>query len=189
MTPGTLWLVSPSYFDTEAYRRLQERVLATLDAQPRPVAERVRFVVADDTGGLDLELAALARERDDTILVTPPFNLGHQRALVFALRNLSQRMRGGDLVVTLDADGEDRPEDLPRLLAPLLDSAEHGREIVVAQRTQRRETLPFKGLYLVFLTIFRGLTGTTMRSGNFAAYSGRTGRTILRHPYFDLCYS
>jgi len=189
MTPGTLWLVSPSYFDAEAYRRLQERVLATLDAQPRPVAERVRFVVADDTGGLDLELAALARERDDTILVTPPFNLGHQRALVFALRNLSQRMRGGDLVVTLDADGEDRPEDLPRLLAPLLDSAEHGREIVVAQRTQRRETLPFKGLYLVFLTIFRGLTGTTMRSGNFAAYSGRTGRTILRHPYFDLCYS
>jgi hypothetical protein len=44
-------------------------------------------------------------------------------------------------------------------------------------------------LYRLFRIFFRALTGTVVRTGNFAAYRGWTARHVLRHPYFDLCYS
>lgn len=51
-----------------------------------------------------------------------PFNLGHQDATVYGLRRLASQIAESDLVVTMDSGGEDRPEDVPRLLAPLLAS-------------------------------------------------------------------
>jgi hypothetical protein len=122
-------------------------------------------------------------------LIVPPFNLGHQRAIVYGLRKILPDVNESDLIVTLDSDGEDRPEDIPRLLAPLLDGADPVRTLCIARRTERNESLQFKVLYRMFRLMFRILTGTTVRSGNFAAYRGWLAERILSHPYFDLCYS
>ena len=146
------------------------------------------FVVIDDTGGLDpaiLELEALA----DTVVLTPPFNLGHQRAIVFGLRSLSGPVADEDVVVTVDADGEDRPEDLGRLLRPLLEAPSGARRLSLARRTKRRETVPFKLLYLGFRIFFRSLTGLLVSTGNYAAYRGWLLSRVVFHPHFDLCYS
>jgi hypothetical protein len=89
----------------------------------------------------------------------------------------------------MDADGEDRPEDLPRLLGPLLDHPENRRGLALALRTKRSETFMFKVFYWVFRAVFRVLTGTLVRTGNFAAYRGWVARHVLRHPNFDLSYS
>jgi hypothetical protein len=59
----------------------------------------------------------------------------------------------------------------------------------LALRTKRRETLAFKLMYRIFRLLFRVLTGTTVRSGNFAAMPGSVARRALRHPMFDLAYS
>jgi glycosyltransferase involved in cell wall biosynthesis len=147
-----------------------------------------RFVVVDDSGGTDAAVAAL-EDLDNVLVVTPPFNVGHQRALVFGLRTLATEVHEDDFVVTLDADGEDRPEDLPRLLEPLLRAPTNRRQVVLAARTRRRETLAFKILYFFFKHLFLLATGTLIRSGNYAAYRGWLARHILFHPHFDLCYS
>jgi hypothetical protein len=89
----------------------------------------------------------------------------------------------------MDADGEDRPEDLLRLIAPLREEPEKRRTLCVARRTTRRESFQFKSMYFFFRLLFRALTGVTVRSGNYAAYRGWLARRMLRHPYFDLCYS
>jgi hypothetical protein len=94
-----------------------------------------------------------------------------------------------DVVVTLDADGEDKPEDLPRLLAPLFEEPTDKRRIAVALRTKRKTNLSFKVLYFLFRIAFRLLTGTAVRSGNFAAYRGWLTKRMLVHPNFDLSYS
>jgi glycosyltransferase involved in cell wall biosynthesis len=121
-------------------------------------------------------------------VLDPPFNLGHQRAIVFGVRSVSPRLQEEDVVVTLDSDGQDKPEDLPRLVAPLLADGDL-RKIVLARRARRHEPLLFAVLYRVFRVFFRTLTGTVVQTGNFAAYRGWTARHVLRHPYFDLCYS
>jgi hypothetical protein len=94
-----------------------------------------------------------------------------------------------DIVVTLDADGEDRPEDLPQLLAPILGANPDELTVSLARRTHRQESLRFKLMYLVFRMLFRVLAGTTIRTGNYAAYRGRVARRTMFHPNFDLCYS
>ena len=142
----------------------------------------------DDTAGKDTEIAQLSAI-DDTTVITPPFNLGHQRAIVYGLRTILPDVDDSDLIVTMDADGEDSPEDIPRLIEPLTGAPNDYRTLCVARRTKRSETFRFKLLYAMFKTLFRTLTGTTVRSGNFAAYRGFLARLILHHPYFDLCYS
>lgn len=183
----TTWIFTPVYRDVRSFRILRERLLEVLDASEQETGP-VRFVVIDDTAGQDPEVAPLAELGDVTVL-RPPFNLGHQRALVYALRKALPEIADADAVVTLDADGEDRPEDLPRLLAALTAKPPAERPAVLALRTKRRESLGFKVFYRLFRLLFRSLTGATVRSGNFAALPGAIARRALLHPTFDLSYS
>jgi hypothetical protein len=180
-----VWLVSPVFFDVESYTRLRQNARAALAGQ---AALDVRMVAIDDTAGADSEIRGL-ESLPDQLVITPPFPLGHQRALVFGLRRLSTMVGESDLVVTLDADGEDKPDDLPRLLAPLLQGDASVRTVVVAARTRRRESPSFKLFYLLFKALFQLLTGTIIRSGNYAAYRGWLTHNVLFHPHFDLSYS
>jgi len=184
----TTWIFTPVYRDVRSFRTLRERLLEVLADSSLVEVRAPRFVVIDDTAGQDPEIDSLRGLGDVTVLV-PPFNLGHQRALVYALRNALPQIGVGDAVVTLDADGEDRPEDLPRLLAPLMDKPPAERKVVLALRTKRRESIGFKLLYRLFRLLFRSLTGATVRSGNFAAIPGSIAKRALLHPTFDLSYS
>lgn len=185
---GTVWLVAPVYFDAAAFQILRRRLLEQLAAVDELADAEVCLVAVDDSAGRDPELSELAK-LDDVRIVTPPYNLGHQRALVYGLRRIAPAVEESDVVVTLDADGEDRPEDLPRLVAPVLRSDPAELAVSLALRTQRTESLLYKLYYLCFRILFRALTGTTVRTGNYVAYRGRVARRTLNHPYFDVCYS
>lgn len=176
----TLWVVSPMLHDTESYVRVHDEVRVHCAAHVGPI----RFVVVDDSAGSDPDVDRL-RELDDVEVLTPPFNLGHQRAIVFGLRRIADRVADDDVVVTMDSDGEDQPSDVPRLLAALTDRT----ALVIAERTERTESLTFRAMYVCFRILFRLLTGTAVRSGNFAAQRGRSLVTTIGHPSFDLCYS
>ena len=184
----TTWIVSPVYRDTGSFRILRERLLETLAESPAVARGPVRFVIIDDTGGQDPEVDGL-RELDDVVVLQPPFNLGHQRGIVYALRKMLPRFADDDAVVTMDADGEDRPEDLPRLLAALDEGEGAGRHVVLALRTKRHEPPLFKLLYRGFKVLFRLLTGATVRTGNYAVMPGSVAKRVLLHPTFDLAYS
>jgi len=92
-------------------------------------------------------------------------NVGHQRAIAIALAFV-ERHRSPDTVVVMDGDGEDAPEDVPRLLACL---DEHKRGIVVfAERTRRSESAIFQAFYALYRWAHRLLTGIPVRVGNFS---------------------
>jgi hypothetical protein len=182
-----LWFVVPVFEDVPAFLELRRRLADVLASSIDGSIGDHRFVVIDDTGGRDPQVGQL-RAYPDVRAIEAPFNLGHQRAIVYGLRCLTDEIRDEDIVVTLDADGEDRPEDLPRLLGPLM-AAEGAQRLVLARRTRRRTSLRFKMMYLVFRVLFRLLTGTSVRSGNYAAYRGSLAKRMLLHPHFDLCYS
>lgn len=177
-----LWVVSPMLRDTQSFLQLRARVVeaCTGAALPQP-----SFVVVDDSAGTDPEVVALAAHDDVTVLTTP-FGLGHQRAIVYGLRYLTPDVGPDDVVVTMDSDGEDQPEDVPRLVAELDAS---GDPLVLARRTKRSEPLSFRLMYVWFRVLFRLLTGRTVRSGNFAAQRGASLVATIEHPSFDLCYS
>jgi len=183
-----VWVVTPSFRDVQSFLILRERILSIAKGDANLQRLEFQFVFVDDTAGADVEVDQLAG-LDDVHLVDPPFNLGHQRAIVYGIRMMMSRFEDDDVIVTMDSDGEDRPEDLPQLIAPHLTSAAHHPQIVLARRTKREESIKFRLLYTCFRLLFRTLTGTTVRSGNYASYQVRLARRVLQHPYFDLCYS
>jgi hypothetical protein len=167
--------------DTESFVRLRrETIEACADIDLDLV-----FVVIDDSAGTDPDVVVL-EEFGDIRVLTPPFTLGHQRAIVYGLRHILDDVHDTDIVVTMDSDGEDQPADVPRLLLSL---PTENVPLAVAQRTKRSEPLRFRLMYVVFRVMFRMLTGTTIRSGNFAAQRGDSLAATIQHPSFDLCYS
>lgn len=184
----TLWVVCPIFRDVESFLALRTDILAQFQRIDFDAPTHLRFVVVDDTGDQDRELTRL-RGLPDVAILHVPFNLGHQRAIVYGLRTLSPDIDPNDWVVTMDADGEDRPADLPRMCRPLLDVPRGANHVVLAWRVKRRESLPFKVLYVCFKVLFRFLTGTVIRTGNYAAFHGGLTKRVLFHPFFDLAYS
>lgn len=96
-------------------------------------------------------------------------NLGHQRAIAIGMCYLGSRPTVGDCVV-MDSDGEDAPEDVPRLLKRM--EEEDGKSIVFAERTQRSERALFRICYIFYRWLHRVATGTTIRFGNFSVIPG-----------------
>lgn len=93
-------------------------------------------------------------------------NLGHQRSIAVGLSALYAAQERTDApIIVMDCDGEDRPDDIPRLLAA---HEQYPNEIVFAQRARRSEGFFFRLFYILFKIIFRGLTGKPISFGNFS---------------------
>ncbi len=113
-------------------------------------------------------------------------NLGHQRAICVALCHLSEA-EVRDPIVVMDADGEDDPEDVPRLLREF--AAHGGTQVVFAERLRRTESRLFKIGYWLYRTLHWFLTGYRVRVGNFSVISGRQLRTLAVSPALWSHYS
>lgn len=167
--PGLVRVVIPVFDDWESL----ELLLAEIDVVVGKSQLELQVLVVDD-GSTQLCSA----------LWTPPKhcrapellrlrrNLGHQRAIAVALAALASDVdRAQDAeceaVIVMDGDGEDSPDDIPRLVERL--RARAGAEIVFAERTRRAEGLPFRMFYGLFRLAHRLLTGRGVRFGNFSA--------------------
>lgn len=183
MLKTNLWIVTPCYYDVPSFLKLKSDILNCLQNRPE---FSPRFVVIDDSAGLDTRTSELSAS--DIQIVRPPFNLGHQRGIVYGLREIEGKVQASDIVITMDSDGEDRAVDLPQLI-DALQNAPSKEKIVLARRTKRKVSIKFRMMYLVFVLLFRTLTGKMLRSGNFACFPGHTLKKMISHPFFDLCYS
>ena len=164
MPSARLAIVTPVYDDWESFRELIRRLDAMAGAKPDTVFD----VIAVDDGSTEplpgalLADAAIAHlARVDVLRLA--CNLGHQRAIALGLVEVEARGTY-EAVIVMDSDGEDRPEDIPMLLAAL---RAHPRRVVVARRARRSEGLVFRSLYSIYKIVFRLLTGKGIAFGNF----------------------
>ena len=176
--PQTLHVLTPCFNDDEALQRL----LQDLDAVGRNEGLDLHVLVVDDGSVPPIVLDPLALRqwpaiREVTILRLSA-NAGHQRALAVGLAEIA-RLPGVELVVVMDCDGEDRPQDIPRLLA------EYQRDpcsAVVAHRAKRSEGLAFRLGYTAFKLFHRLLTGHGISFGNFMLLDATAVHTLINRP-------
>jgi polyisoprenyl-phosphate glycosyltransferase len=166
--PGELVVLTPVYNDWSAVRLL----LPLLDTELARHGLRARVVLIDDASVEPMPEGLIHRELDAIVelrVLTLRRNLGSQRALAVGLSYVQERIPCGAVVV-MDADGEDDPADVPRLVAEL--TAREGRTIVFAQRIRRSEGFAFTFLYRLYRLAHRVLTGIPVQVGNFSIVPG-----------------
>ena len=118
-------------------------------------------------------------------LVTLHRNGGHQLAIAVGFAHIAENVIA-DIVLVMDADGEDRPEDVPNLVVHAI-----GRrtEVVFAARTKRSESLTFRVLYQGYRLAHSLLTGRQIRFGNFSAIPSALLPRIIADPNLRVHYA
>ncbi len=123
-------VVVPVYNEEGNLPELLRRLSAVMDATGEPY----ELVFVDD-GSRDGSLAILkqaAAERPDRVRVLElARNFGQHQAILAAFESVS-----GDAIVTLDADLQNPPEEIPKLLAKIRE----GHDVVGGVRQNRQDT-------------------------------------------------
>lgn len=155
----------PLHDEELVFPELMRRLTAVLDGLPGGPHEIV--VVDDGSRDRTFELVREEVARDPRVVgVRLSRNFGHQAALTAALETVT-----GDVVIVMDGDLQDRPEEIPRFLAEY----ERGHDVVFAQRTQRKEGLARRASYFLFYRLLNSLSDVEVPvdSGDFALLSRR----------------
>jgi glycosyltransferase involved in cell wall biosynthesis len=169
MTELPFLILIPIYNDWEAVSLL----LPKLDLALSSAGLGARVVLVDDGSTLPAPANAgsATYEAIETVEVLElRRNIGHQRAIAVALAWAEDRVKPRAVLV-MDGDGEDAPEDVPRLIAKLGESG--GTKVIFAERTRRSETPLFRAFYNLYRLVHVLLTGIPVRVGNFSVVPAR----------------
>jgi hypothetical protein len=163
VTELQLVIVVPVFNDWESFGHL----VRDIDANGAHGVSDLSIIAVDDGSTEPIHsdlLARLALRQVRAIsLVKLKCNLGHQRAIAVGLARAAETK--ADAAVVMDADGEDRPQDIRLLIERHAAKPGH---IVAAYRVRRSEGLLFRAFYFLYRRTFRLLTGQDITFGNFS---------------------
>jgi glycosyltransferase involved in cell wall biosynthesis len=137
-------VVVPVHDEERSVKPLYEELRAAL--QPLDRSWEAVFVDDGSTDGSFGALTRLHAESDNVKVVRLRRNFGKAAALAAGFRHAD-----GDVVVTIDADLQDDPAEIPRLLAKL----DEGFDLVSGWKAQRRDPLSRR----IPSRIFNGVVG------------------------------
>lgn len=167
-----LAIVIPVFNDWVSLRELIQDLSMALPSQ----GNATHLVIVDD-GSTEDDAGlgdAIAKAHFQASIVRLKRNVGHQRAIAIGLCHAVSI--SPDEIIIMDADGEDRPEDVQPLLSTLRGSK---GGLVVANRQRRSEGFLFNVFYQLYKMFFRLLTGTSISFGNFSAMNLKTARRLV----------
>jgi glycosyltransferase involved in cell wall biosynthesis len=150
-----LSVVVPVYNEERSVELLYDEIASALDP-----LERAWEVVFVDDGSNDGSLAALTRlhaRTPNVRVVRLRRNFGKAAALAAGFAQA-----GGDVIVTIDADGQDDPAEIPRLIAKL----DEGFDLVSGWKTRRRDPWRRRLLSRVFNAVTGWISGVHLHDMN-----------------------
>ena len=161
-----LSVVSPVYGCAGCLEALVERIRAAVE----PTGMALEIVLVDDASpdGAWARIAELARLYPDVRGLRLSRNFGQHYAIAAGIEHAR-----GDVVVVMDCDLQDAPEEIPALLAGVAD----GAEIALAQRVERQDNAGKRLGSWLFFRVLTWMTGVPQdhTTANFGAYT----RTVI----------
>ena len=145
-------VVVPVYNESGCLQELIDRTLAALDS----CKCRSELIMIDDgsrDNSWDIISAASAGRPDTVIGVRLNRNYGQHSAIMAGFEQVR-----GDLIITIDADLQNPPEEIPNLIA----AAELGNDVVGTVRQNRQDTLFRRMASKVVNRVAQAATGVRM---------------------------
>ena len=112
-------------------------------------------------------------------------NRVHQRCIASGLKYISEN-EDFDRVIVMDADGEDRPEELNDFFNK---AQENSKMTITGNRFKRSEGIVFKILYEVHKLLTLVFTGKLIKFGNFTCLPKDHVKQLIQKPYLWNSYS
>ena len=112
-------------------------------------------------------------------------NRVHQRCIAAGLKYICEK-EDFDRVIVMDADGEDRPEELNMLFEK---AKENPNKTITGNRYKRSEGIVFKTLYEVHKILTLIFTGKLIKFGNFTCLPRNHVQLLIKKPYLWNSYS
>ena len=112
-------------------------------------------------------------------------NRVHQRCIASGLKYINEN-EDFDHVIVMDADGEDRPEELNDFYKKV---QENSNMTITGNRFKRSEGIIFKILYEVHKIITLIFTGKLIKFGNFSCLPKEHVKQLVQRPYLWNSYS
>lgn len=153
-------ILTPVYNDWACFCFLVERINNI--AEKSEIINTLVILGINDGSSIKPNYARLKNKNVEIIYLKN--NVGHQKAITLGLAYVAKEKKC-DVVVVMDADGEDKPEDIEKLL---YESLQQPDKIIFAQRSRRHESFLFKFLYKIYKFVFKTLTGKSISFGNFS---------------------
>ena len=114
-------------------------------------------------------------------------NQGNQKAIFVGLNYLNDLDTVYDYLIVMDSDGEDSPQDVPKLIEDC--KKQNDESITFASRLKRNEGLIYKFFYFFYKLIFKLLTGKKFNFGNFSCIPKKFLKKILDIQTISIHYS
>ncbi len=166
-------VVLPVFNETAILQELNRRIVTVLE---RTTAHfEVVYVNDGSSDGSREILSTLAEQDRRTVVVHLSRNFGHQPAVHAGLEHAT-----GDVVIVMDSDLQDNPEAIPAFL----DQWESGFDVVYAQRTKRKESMPKRALFYSFYRVLNAIADSPIPAdaGNFGLLDRAVVDTVLSLP-------
>ncbi len=168
-----LTLIIPVFNDEESIVLLLHRIDEVIDDQHL----QVQVLVVNDGSAADFHVGEDWRHISRIQKIDLIRNIGHQRAIAVGLSHCWKEGIS-DYIMVMDADGEDKPEDIALLIDSSVKEPTH---IIFAKRVKRSENNFFKLGYAVYKALYRVLTGVSISFGNFCLIPKKLLGNVVHH--------
>jgi polyisoprenyl-phosphate glycosyltransferase len=156
-------ILIPVYNDWQSVFKLLENIDQGLEDWDSDVAH-ISVVIVNDSSTEERPINYSTFNSLKSIqVINMEENKGHARCIAAGLKHISEN-NDFDLVIPMDADGEDRPEELGILLCKAYEVPD---KVITANRIKRSEGFIFKFCYLVHKYLTFIFTGQSIKYGNY----------------------
>lgn len=169
-------IVIPVFNEAGVIEQTHQSFMRIINTLPHDVT--LYYVDDGSADGTDASLEALAAQDDRIRVLTLSRNFGHQAALTAGLDAAE-----GDIIISMDGDGQHPPEMLPEMIGLVL----RGYDIVQAQRIETDGGLSFKAVTSkAFYHLINRISGTHIEPGaaDFRALSRQALEALKAMPEY-----
>ena len=175
-------ILIPLYNDWKSVSKLLDKI----DFQIKDWSADVSIIIINDAStekksGLDGKYKKIKKVQ----ILNMKTNTVHQRCIAAGLKYISKNL-DFDHVIVMDADGEDRPEELNDFYKKTLENPE---KTITGNRFKRSEGIIFRILYEVHKVLTLIFTGKLIKFGNFTCLPKNHVNQLIQKPYLWNSYS
>ncbi len=165
-------ILIPVFNDWKSLSKLLENISSKISKS----GKNIGIIIIDDGSNEEMEKFSNDLKNIETIKILHlKNNVGHARSIATGLKYVYEN-DDFDYVIPMDADGEDRPEEINNFL-DLIDK--NLNKTIIGERVRRSENIFFKFSYFAHKLLTYTFTGHSIKFGNYTCLPKDTVKKMI----------